>query len=114
MEIVFLPTLLTTIADILLCVLCCYTIRILIVRKPSVLLLVSSILSLVISIELILYKLRKAFQISLIPTEHWAVLVTLNRYIDLAARLLGLVGIGWLLLVVVRLRKNGPAISGMH
>ncbi len=114
MNIVFVPTILTAITDVLLCILCYYGMK-LEVWKQAGLLLLSSILSLVISAELLLYKAQKALAIPIFPKEDWSLLTTINRYLDLSSRILSLIAIGWLLLFVLRLkdsRDSNPRISG--
>ena len=104
--VVFLPAVLLSLNTLLLVVLCCLGIRIKFVSGPAILVLISSVLAFVISIEVLLLKIEKAFAIPLIPKDRWILLMTINRYADLFSRLLFVLGAAWLLVIVVGCKKS--------
>ncbi len=104
--VVFLPAVLMILNELLVIALCCFTIWIGLLRAPSALVLSSSVLEFFLLIELLLFKIEKAFAIPLKPKGHWILLTTINRYTDLFCRLAFFVGAFWLLVILIRHKKS--------
>jgi|ERR1051326_9576432 hypothetical protein len=102
----FLPTLFRSLSAVFIIALCCFAIRRNFLRGPSTLVLTSSFLAFLLSVELVLYKIQKAFDVPILPKDHWSLLTTTNRYADFVSRFVFLVGVLWLFLVILRHRKT--------
>jgi hypothetical protein len=104
--VVFFPAILVTVTDLLVVALCCFALRLEFTKLPSLLVLLSSLIGFVISVEVLLLKIEKALGISIFPQNNWAVLTTINRYSDLCSRFLFLLGLLSLTMILISRTKN--------
>ena len=107
----FFPWILVILDQVLWAVLCVLTVRIQIVKVPSMLVLCSSALGLLISIQVLLLKIQKAFGIPIFPKgESWTVLTMMNRHIDFLSRALILAAALWVIVLFIRHKENSHRV----
>lgn len=92
--------------DIVVFILCIAATQIRVVRTPALLLLISTMLSLIIDLELFLFRLNKVGTPFLKEYWHTTVLITINPYLELYGRVSGLAAFSWLLVIVFSRNAN--------